>query len=211
MERYQKILVVNTRHNLLPHSIVSVLLILLAPVIMGTKNLNQQQVSKIIEIYISLIGIILLIPTFIPDMNHDIRDLIRSKKEPMPVLHMIRTVEAIVTIALIGIVSLLLLNEGNCIFSWVKMFYTLMANAIFLGGLGMLVFSLSDQIVFAYMIPLVYYMINYGGGKKQFGRFYLFSMQLNSMYEKHYLMISGIVFIVGAIWFIKWKTIRKYS
>ncbi|MDF2803504.1 MAG: hypothetical protein K0S61_3407 [Anaerocolumna sp.] len=185
-------------------------MIVLAPLVMGFSNLNQLQVAKILELYLSFIGMILLVPIFIPDMNHDIRDLIRSKREAMPVIHLLRTIEAVAVIVIIGVSFLLLLKKENCIFSFGNMLYTLLANGFFLGGLGMLMFSLSDQVVFAYMIPLIYYVVNYGGLGRRLNMFYLFSMQMNQITPKLYLMVSGILFIIGSIVIVKWKTIRKH-
>lgn len=205
MERYLKIATVNVRHNLLYHVWICILLVVMAPLFMGTENLDQFSVAKIVEIYLSLVGIVLFIPTFIPDMNKDIRDLIYSKKEPVPVLHFIRVLEALVIMVVIGILFLKYLELGDCQFSLGKMFYTFLANGLFLGGLGMLMFSLFDQAVFAYMIPLIYYVVNFGAGKKQLGRFWLFSMQAGSIEEKHYLLGFGILFIVGAVIIVKCK------
>ena len=103
MERYLKIGAVNVKYNLGLHILVSILLALVAPLFMGIRNLQQADVAKIMEIYLSLIGIILLVPVFLPDMNRDIRDLIYSKKEPVPILHFIRILEALVIMAVIGI------------------------------------------------------------------------------------------------------------
>lgn len=209
MERYLKIGTVNVKHNLGLHILVCVLLALLAPLFMGTRNLQQADVAKIMEVYLSLIGIILLVPVFLPDMNRDIRDLIYSKKEPMPVLHFIRVLEALVVMAVIGILFLTLLKSEDCQFDLGNMLYTLMANGIFLGGMGMFAFAVFDQPVFAYMIPLVYYVMNYGAGKDKLGKFWLFSMQAGSIEEKHYLISFGIIFVVSAIVVGKVKTLRR--
>ncbi len=209
MERYLRILYVNIRYNMLPHIIVCLLMIFFTPVIMGIEHLNQGQVAKMIEYYLSLIGILLLIPVFIPDLENDIYQLIRSKKEPVFILHILRMLESILIIALIGVLSFTVLYTGDCDFSWSKMGYSFMANAIFLGGLGMIAYSLSGQIVFAYMVPLIYYVINYGIGEKKLGMVYLFSMQSNHFLNKHYLLGFGLLFIVTGIVVEKYKLERK--
>lgn len=209
MERYLKIGAVNVKHNLGLHILVCVLLALLAPAFMGTRNLQEADVAKIMEVYLSLMGIILLVPVFLPDINRDIRDLIYSKKEPVPVLHFIRVLEALAVMAVIGILFLTLLKSEGCQFDFGNMFYTLMANGMFLGGMGMFMFAVFDQRVFAYMIPLVYYVMNYGAGKDKLGKFWLFSMQRGSIEEKHFLISFGILFLLGAIATIKLKTLRR--
>lgn len=205
MEKFLKISAVNLKHNLLPHLSVSVFLCLAAPLFIGTKNLDTYQTAKVMEGYVSLTGIVLFIPVFIPDMNRDIRDLIASKRTPLPLLHMIRTLWALLFQLLLSLSFLLVLKGGNCVFSFGEMFYTVMANALFLGGMGMFVFSLFDQAVFAYMIPLVYYVANLGG-RKHLGNFYLFSMQSGHLTEKHYLILSGIFFMAAAIFIRKIAT-----
>lgn len=204
MERYLKISKINLKYNLLPHLLVCIVMCLAAQLFMGTKNLEQYQVAKIMEGYLSLWGIVLLIPVFIPDMNKDIRDLIASKKESMTVLHIIRIIWAVFFMIVMECVFLLYLKWGNCIFDFWGIFYGMMANALFLGGMGMFVFALSDQVVFAYMIPLMYYVVNFGAGFKQLGSFWLFSMQYGSgPGGKHYLLISGILLTIGAVFWRK--------
>lgn len=197
------------KHNLGLHMLVCVLLTVVSPLFMGIENLPETSVAKIMEVYLSLIGLILLVPTFLPDMNKDIRDLIYSKKEPAAVLHCIRVLEAVAVMVMIGILFLSLLKAGNCQFHFKTMFYTLMANGLFLGGMGMLVFAFFEQPVFSYMIPMVYYVVNYGAGRKQLGKFWLFSMQGGSIEEKHYLISAGLLFIVGAIIIRKLKNMRR--
>lgn len=198
MERFLKISAVNFKYNLFPHLLVSVLLCLAAPLFMGTGNLDAYRVAKVMEAYVALTGIILLIPVFMPDMNQDIRDLTASKRMPMYRLHIIRTLWAVWFLFLISLGFLGFLKGENCDFDFFKMFYAVMANALFLGGMGMFVFALFDQAVFAYMIPLVYYVVNLGG-RKHLGNFYLFSMQMGYFTEKHYLFAGGVVLTAAAI------------
>lgn len=179
--------------------IIVILMCFLAPSFMGVKNLDQYQVAKIVEIYLSLMGIVLILPVFIPDMNRDIRDLISSKKEPMLVLHCIRVLEALLIVLIVGSVFLAYLKIGRCEFPFGEMLFSLNANAIFLGGLGMMVFAIADQLALAYMIPIVYYIACYGAGKKYLGNLYLFTMQYGSFLEKHYILLTGVLMILGGI------------
>lgn len=210
MEKFLKISAVNLKYHLLPHLMVSLLLCLAAPLFIGTKNLDTYQVAKVMEAYVALAGIILFIPVFIPDMNRDIRDLVASKRMPVYFLHMIRILWALVFLVLLSILFLVVLKEENCAFDFGEMFYTVMANALFLGGMGMIIFALFDQAVFAYMIPLVYYVINFGG-RRHLGKFYLFSMQAGHITEKHYLFACGVIFMAGAVLVRKIATSLSFS
>lgn len=209
MERYLRMITINTRYHLLPHILASLLMIALTPIMMGTEHLKQEQVAKIIECYTSLMGILLLIPIFIPEMDRDIYDLIRSKKESITRLHLIRTLESIFIIVLTTMLLFVVLSREDCVFSWSAMIYTLMANAVFLGGMGIFAYSLSSQIVFAYMMPLIYYVSNYGMGEEKLGMLYLFSMQSNHFVNKHYLIGVGLLFMTSGIVLEKYKWVRK--
>lgn len=205
MEKFLKISTVNLKYNLLPHLVTGILLCLAVPLFIGTKNLDSAQVAKVMENYVSLLGIVLLLPVFIPDMNKDIRDLVASKRTPQAFIHTIRTFCALFFLFFLSIGFLLVLKEQNCIFDLSRMFYGVIANEVFLGGMGMFIFALFDQVVFAYMIPLVYYVINLGG-RKHLGNFWLFSMQAGGFTEKHYLFLGGVIFIAGAIYIRKSAT-----
>jgi hypothetical protein len=170
-----------------------------APGFMGTRYLDSYQVAKIVEVYLSLIGIVLLLPVFVPDMNRDIRDLLSSKRVSMTVQQLLRLIQALFILSVIGVVFLAYLLNGSCMFHFNLMFYSFLANAIFLGGMGMFIFAVSDQIVFAYMIPFVYYMLCFAGGRQYLGNFYLFTLQYGSSVEKKYLLTAGILMILGSI------------
>lgn len=206
MEKYLKIAKVNLRFNLLPHIIAAFCLCLISPLIIGVKNLDSLNTAKVLDVYISLLGIILLIHIFIPDQDRDISDLIRSKKESIAVNYLIRITEAVLFLILIVFSFLLYLKIGKCIFDFGKYFYATISTCIFLGGLGILAYSIVDNIAVGYMIPILYYILCYGAGKKYLGKFYLFSMLQGNTMDKKYLLIAGILMIVVGIFYRSKKT-----
>ncbi|NLY45072.1 MAG: hypothetical protein GX053_03660 [Tissierella sp.] len=198
MESYFQILKVNLKFNLIPHVLIAFLLVLAAPFIMGLENLNPIQVAQTLEVYTSLLGIILMVPLFTPDQDRNIRDLIKSKKEPMIKIHLMRIVEALFFLSIIVRLFLLNLKYGQSEFPFGKYFYGTMANCIFLGGLGVIIFSIIDHLAVSYMVPILYYILNYGSGEK-LGMFNMFSMMRGSFIEKNYLFSVGVLFILAAI------------
>lgn len=195
MGHYLNIAKINLKFNLLPHILAALAFCLFAPVIMGIENLDTIQTAQVLEVYIALIGIVLLIPIFLPDQNKDIRDLTESKKMPVYIVHLIRLIEAIVILALFILGIVFILKQKGCEFPILQFFAGIMAEAVFLGSLGILAYSFSDTLPVAYMVPLLYYIICYGGGKKYLGQFYLFSMINGSYTEKWYLFIGGVICI----------------
>lgn len=200
-ERYGRIALVNLRHNLLPYLAAAVAFCLAAPLFMGTRNLDGVQSAKVIEMYLSFLGMILLMPVFAPDMNREIFDVVRSKKESMAVVSLIRIAQSVFFLLLAGALFLFYLKAGNCDFSMAEGMYAFLADTCFLGGLGLAVFAVSDNVAFAYMIPVVYYIANIGGAKKYLGKLYLFSMQAGQIREKWILLAAGICCITFAVWY----------
>lgn len=203
VERYVKIVKVNFKHHLFPHILVAAGMCLFAPFIMGVRNLDLFLTAKVLEIYVSLLGIVLLVPLFLPDQDKDIRELVKSKREPIQVLHYIRMGQSFLILCILIACFLIFLKQGNCIFPFGRYFYGTMSSCIFLGGLGVLVYSFIDNLPIAYMVPILYYILCYGGGKKYLGKFYLFSMLNGTVGDKIYLLIAGVLMIIVGIWIRK--------
>lgn len=166
---------------------------------MGVENLDSRRTAQVLEVYISLLGIIILIPIFLPEQNKNIKDLVETKQTAMLEVHIIRLLEEILCLSICIASFLIYLKYGNCDFPFFKFYCGSMAGAIFLGGMGIASYAFFDNIATAYMFPLVYYIINFGSGKKILGNFYLFSMTQGSFIEKYYLFITGMVLIIVGI------------
>lgn len=199
MERYLSIGKVNLKFNLLPHIIAVLFLALLAPMIMGVSNLDPLQSAKVVDLYLSLFGIVLCVPLFIPDEDYSIRELVQSKKESMLIVHVIRLVEGVVALLVSLVLFLLVMKQQGSQFPYFQYLYGGIANCLFLGGLGILSYSIVDNLAVAYMIPVLYYVMCMGGAKRYLAKFYLFSMMGGSVEDKIYLLTTGIVMIVFGI------------
>lgn len=72
------------------------------------------------------------------------------------------------------------------------------ANAIFLGSMGMLISALTGNTVIGYMPPFLYYVLNIGMGLK-LGNFYLFSMTVGNFRAKIWLLAAGVLMIMVSL------------
>lgn len=205
MESCLEIGKVNLKHNLFWHLIITFVFCLLAPLLMGFEGLDEARVAQVLEFYVVLVGIILLIPIFLPDQDKDIKDLIMSKYTSMVKIHLIRLAEALIFMTVTIAVFIIILYSNNPVFPPMTFFLGAMADAVFLGGLGILAYSIFDNIALAYMLPVIYYAMNYSGNK-YLQKFYLFSMVQGSFEEKIYMGIGGVICIVIGIWYRQ----RKY-
>ena len=165
VEKYLEIAKENVRHNLIVHAGIAGILLCLSPLVLGVKNLPPSDTAKVLEMYVALIGIILIPPVFLPEQNPDLRDLIGCQMDVIP-------------------------------------FYAgTFAEMIFMGGLGLLFYSLTDNLIAGYMIPVFYYITAIGAGSKYLKMFYPFSLTKGSFTEKYWLLAGGIILIAAAVCF----------
>lgn len=196
MERLVQIGKVNLRFNQLPHLLLSIILLSLSPFFLGVKNLDPMKTAKVLEMFVALLGIILLTPIYLPEQSKEIRELVETKYTPMIMVHLIRLLEAVIFLFLFVGVYIVILQRNHCVFPEVNFFLGTVAEAVFLGSLGLFAYSIFDQIAIAYMLPIMYYVLAIGGGKKLLQSFYPFSMMFGSYQEKVYLAVAGVILII---------------
>lgn len=206
-EKIRSIAVSNLRHNFLPHFILSVLLLLLTPFVFGTANVDAKTAAVPLEMFVSLIGIILLTPVFLPEQSGSIRDVVESKATASAFVYSIRIGIALFSMLALIAAFVLYMKGNGCAVSPVSVVFGTFSGSVFLGALGLFVYGLSDTLIVGYMAPMVYYMLNLFGGKKHFGELYLFSMSSGSIVEKYWLISVGMVLILSVL-FIKSKSVH---
>lgn len=176
----------------------------LIPVMVGTANLDIYASAVPLEMFVSLIGIVILTPVFQPEQNAEIDDLVSSKYISTTRIYLIRTIYSIIAITLFICMFSGYMSIRDCDVDLRLMTGTL-SDAIFLGSLGMITSSICGNTVAGYMIPIVFYSLNYGMGSK-LKIFYLFSMTIGNFEPKIWMLITGILLIAVSILF---RQIRK--
>ncbi len=200
MEAYGSISWIYLKHHLKFHVLAAVFLFCLMPFLMSTENLGPEESARTLEMYGSLFGVVFLVPVFLADQDQDVRDLLRSKRLSFSVVHGIRVLEGAVFLAAAELAYVFFLKGCGCAFPLWSYFFGVLADALFLGGLGMAVYSLTDNPAVGYMVPLVYYAVNFSGGR-YVRLFYLFSMSQGDFIPKFFLAGGGGVLLAfGVLW-----------
>lgn len=188
---------INIQYNALLSIIVSIIVIVLTPIIVGTANLDTNASALPMEMFVSLIGIVILTPIFQPEQHSDINDLISSKYINITSIYIIRTIYSIIFLILfISLFSGYMYIRHCDITLW--LIVGTISDTIFLGSLGMITSSICNNTIIAYMIPTVFYALNYGMGSK-LKNFYLFSMTTGQFTPKIWMLATGILLIIAAI------------
>ncbi len=202
-----KIAGINFRHHSFFSVIVSAAILIITPVIFGISNLDETAAAVPLEMFVSLIGIVLLTPIFQPEQNPEIADVVLPKHVSADLIYLIRAVYLFVSLmALIALFGIFMRIQKSDV--PLLLLVGTMANAVFLGSLGMLAAALANHTVIAYMIPLVYYMLNYGAGRK-LGNYYLFSMRTLDFQPKLWLLTTGILLVFASLLIERLKRKRR--
>ncbi len=187
----------NLRHNSLLSIAAAVMLCLITPLLIGRANLDLNSAAMPLEMFVSLIGIVLLTPVFQPEQNEEIYDLVSSKYCNIGKVYLIRTLySVVVVILLICLFTVYMQAQGSDV--TIILVFGTVANAIFLGSMGMLTSALTGNTVIGYMPPFLYYALNIGMGPK-LGSFYLFSMTVGNFRAKIWLLAAGVLMITVSL------------
>lgn len=205
MEIYLQIEKEYFKHHFYLHILLALFLCLFSPLVMGVENLNKYQTAQVLEMFFSLMGIILFVPILLPDFDLNIRELLESKKIPSWLLQTLRFLQSIFILVILLLSYLFFLKQNMCEFPFWHYFLGTMADCLFLGGLGLMIYSITDYVTMAYLLPLFYFIVNISG-KKYLGKFYLFSMTYNGSFEETwYLLTFAVIFFIIAIGYRTWS------
>lgn len=188
----------NMRHNSILHIGLSVLVLLLTPVLFGMTGLDEAASAAPLEMLVALIGIILLTPVFLPEQNPETEELVSSKYVSSSVIYIIRVLYSLAVLMLLILLFAVYMRESGCSISAALVCGTI-ADAVFLGGLGIVTAALTGNTATAYMVPVMYYALCFGGGKK-LGAFYLFSMTEGDYAGKPWMLAAGLLMTGLALW-----------
>ena len=156
MEKYAAIGKVNLKFNLPAPLLLSAALLILSPLFIGIQNLDPLECAKVLEYYLVFLGVILFPPVFLPEQNREIRDLTDSKYTGAWVVYGIRVLESLAALMVLLAVYMAVMKKGNCQFEFFRLYGGTLATMAFLGGMGIIVYALTDQVVIGYMIPILY-------------------------------------------------------
>lgn len=203
---WAKILAANLRHQFPAHLALAAGIVLVTPLLFSLSALNAREAAQPLEQLVSMTGMVLLTPVFLPEQNEAIRDVIRSKRVSYLAVCVLRV--AYSALALGGLVALLVLGMklGECDVG-VAHIVDGFAVAFFLGAIGVALAKLGGSPIAGYMASLIYYLCNIGM-KDKLGKFYLFAMSGGEQSNARFLLLGGTVLIAGTF-LLSWAVERN--
>lgn len=193
---------------LILHNLIAFLLLIIVPAVFSIRNLKQGEVIYITERFISLIGIVLLTPITLAEDNKCIRELLLSKKVSLNFIWFQRIINQLLILSVLTTISIFVFQWNHCELSISRVFYVTFANGVFLGGLGIFSYTITNQWIVGYAIPLCYYLMNLVFKDKKFMKaLSLFSKEGAGSGRKHLILLIGMSLIVFSLLFLE-KTKR---
>lgn len=203
MEKYLKAGSSFLRRQYLPHLLLALLLCVMSWGFVSFRNLSSDQAAKVMEMFVSFNGILLLPPLFMPEQNREIWLLEKSKRTPLWHLYIIRLIEAILVLAVIVTGFEYALYLGNSKFSVWQLWTGSFCEILCLGAVGFFASAVTNQVVLGYMASIIYYMANIGGSR-YFGKFALFQMTKGVYDFRIWMLIAALILMAAGIF------IREY-
>ena len=197
--KYLEIARVQIKLTLHMNLLLAVLILALVPVIFGISNHDYRASAFILERFVSLTGIVLITPIFLPEQDKNIAELAESKYTSAILIYLVRFILASISLMILvsGFTAVMLLS--SCEFDALKFIAGTFATAFFLGALGFTAYAISDNIVAGYLFALGYYTFNMFSSSAQLKNIYLFTLASNSLTEKYWLLGIGMMLSVTGL------------
>lgn len=192
-----RIAIANLRHNFLPLVLLCVIILALAPVLFGITGLDGRAAAQPLEMLVSTIGMVLLVPIFQPEQNREIEDITASKYVDPIWVYLIRAGYSIV-----GIIVLVLAFTGMMVLCGCEISFDLIlgtiADGIFLGSLGTLTAAVANNLPMAFMLPFLFYFFNMTM-QTRMGNLNLFAMMSGNYLPNAWLLGTGLLLLAAAV------------
>ncbi|MFC6293600.1 hypothetical protein [Macrococcus epidermidis] len=192
-----KLFEIDLKNNLLNLYIVCFIVVVFSMFLNGISNLNHDRVIQYLELFFCIMGIVLFPTLFSIEKNHDITELINTKKYDYQYIFVFRTVSTLVVTLLLSIFAYIMLVIFNSQVRLTDIFIAF-TSTIFIGSICLLISILTNNFLNGYMLGLVYFLICLGF--RNLGFMFLFPETFNFPTQvKHIQLIMSILILIVII------------
>lgn len=190
-----KLMRVNLWHHAFVPLVTAFGVFILTASLFNLSALTAREAARPLEFFLCFMGVMLFAPVFYPEQNHDLRDVICSKKTSYLTVCALRLLYSFVvlTVLELAFVCIMKLNESEVTDAHL---FGGIATAVFLGAIGFCVAGITDNTTLGYMASMLYYLVSYGA-KDKLGKFFLFDMSRGNFEEKGWLFLGAAVLFMA--------------
>jgi hypothetical protein len=177
--------------------LAGIALIIISPALFSFKLLSCQDMAKIGELYIPILGIILFPYIGSIEEEHNIHEIAYVKQTPHIYVFTARMIlMLILTAVLVGAaVIYAVLNGGS--FPALYTASGILISSVFFGMFGLTVSGITGSLVPGYLASFAYFIFECMTRGKYTGRFFALSLLNNSFMEKYNLLM--LIILMAAV------------
>jgi hypothetical protein len=166
------------------------------PLFFGVQYLNAVSAASFLERFVALAGIVLLVPIFAPEQDHNILDIVRARMLPQTCIILIRLALSLACLFALITILALIMKSGECTFPLWPFTAGTFITALTLGSVGFAGAGLTNNVVTGYCLSFLLWFANFTLRDK-LGLWYLFSMTREDFRPKYVLLPSATLIIIA--------------
>lgn len=186
--------------------------LLFVPIVHGTSNLEAKYVAEVLEKFVSVIGIILIVPLCSPELNiKNIKEVIWGKVFSYGKTIAIRMFMSIVILCFLTFFFAIILRMLHCEFPFVTYIVGTVVTAGTIGMVGFNATLITNNLILGYIFSVSYFFMCWTGIISEENPVYLFSMINNQLQQKGVLLLIILFCVAGSSgWLHQKNTDHKF-
>lgn len=183
--------------------VTAVVIILLAPFIFSFDFIPKEDMARVGELYLSLVGIILF--PFLPMLEEraGCKEVVYVKKMSYRWIYSLRLFMIMAfSFLLILIVMLFATYQGGDFPLW-PMATGVWISVLFFGMLGLTIANLTRNLTAAYLIPFAYFAFEFMTKGKYTKDFFVLSLLNDSFAEKYWILLLVLIMVLMNLYKVK--------
>lgn len=211
MQELRILLGVNFKLVIMKPLLLCIGYLLFVPIVHGTSNLEAKYVAEVLEKFVSVIGIILIVPLCSPELNTQIKEIIWGKAFSYGKTIAIRIFMSVVILCFLTGVFAIILMMLHCEFPLVTYIVGTVVTAGTIGMIGFSVTLIANNLILGYIFSVSYFFMCWTGIISEDNPVYLFSMINNQLQQKGVLLLIILFCIAGSSgWLHQKNTDHKF-
>ncbi|QOR35314.1 hypothetical protein IMX26_00280 [Clostridium sp. 'deep sea'] len=186
-------------HNIL----ASIFIVLISPLLFNFEQLNYKDIAIIGEIYLVIIGILLLPYLTGIEYINNICEITRSKVLNNSVIYILRLLVTIVILIILILIPIALAYNHSGSFPLIEIWLGISISALYFGLVGLTITNIFSNTIAGYFVAFSYYMFELFTRGKFTGKLYALSLLKTSFAEKYYLLAFCVVLLCVNYFIVK--------
>ncbi|NMD37804.1 MAG: hypothetical protein GYA87_03885 [Christensenellaceae bacterium] len=194
------------KHNSLPSILASVIIIGIAYFIFGVNNLDAYSKAMVIERFLPLPGIFSIVTLFDGEHRSPIKDILLMRNTRIEFIYVLRFLLRLFIYGIISFAYIYILMQAELSIELVKMLFHSLSIGLFVGAIGLLVFSSTNNIAPAFLSSIGLILAQWFFPKNTGKTFMLFTMPEISVSKMLLVFGFSLVMILFSIFIWKRKS-----